>query len=981
MPVRIIYCFTLIIWVICQPLTSAAQKEGNIWYFGDYAGLDFNTLPPKLLLDGKLKTREGVATVSDANGKLLFYTEGTMIWDASHNVMPNGYGLMGNYTASQSAIAVPYPGHPGQYYVFTSAEGTGMRSSLVDMSLHNGLGDIVPTAKNISLIPDYLSTEKVMATKHCNNTDFWVISHSKGDNKFYVWPLTAAGLGTPQFYNIGQIIKDDTGWETIGCLKVSPDGQWLTHVKGNTATSTTSTTEIFKFDNQTGAITGPVAALTGLNQGYGMEYAPGGKLIYVTATNGRDLYQYDLTATDINASRVLISHSPTINYGSLQLAPDGQIYVAGEAGYDRPADGISIIHNPDVPGLACNFQENALSVRPSGAKLGLPTLMSSYVYDANSFTVKDTCLNAVTQFTPNSTANIITISWDFGDGQTSTATQPTHTYALAGTYTVTLKTTGPCHNNTVSRVIHILQPDLRSETVSLCNNNSYKLPDGRVVQTAGVYTSNLKNKAGCDSIITTTITLNQPYSIDVDTSVCSNIVFKLPDGRQVNTSGDYTSKFTTRFGCDSTIHTHLTVLKAYAIAETQQLCNGAYYTLPDGRPVNTTGVYTSSLRTTAGCDSIITTTILANQSYNVSVDTGICKNASILLPDGKLVTAAGDYTTVLTSQYGCDSIILTHVVDYPDYHINKTASICNGDSYLLPDGRRVAVSGIYTSNLQTQRHCDSIIITTLTVWDTYAVTEDKIHCPGTPYRLPDNKVVTQAGTYISRLQSVHGCDSIITTVLTDAPAYQFNDTQEICNGASVRLQDGTMVTQAGDYTVRYTTWLGCDSVFHTKVNVKYAPVINLGPDTCLFDNKPIVFSPGTGFDSYLWQDGSTRAVFTAYQAGRYEVTVKNKCGSSTSWVTVTECSPELFLPNAFSPNGDGKNDIFRILNYHGQQLMEFSIYNRWGECIFQTTDPKRGWNGTFHGQLQPVGSYVYQVRYRNMLGQEMQLKGTVALLL
>lgn len=773
MPVRIIYCLTLMISALCLPFVSTAQKEGNIWYFGDYAGLDFNTLPPKLLTDGQLATREGVATVADANGKLLFYTEGTKIWDASHSIMPNGYGLQGNYTASQSAIAVPFPGHAGQYYVFTAAEGTGMRASRVDMSLHGGLGDIEPAYKNVSLIPDHLSTEKVMATKHCNNTDFWIISHSKGDNNFYVWPLTAAGLGTPQLYPVGQIIINDGGWETIGCLKVSPDGQWLTHVKGNTSTSTTSTTEIFRFNNQTGAITGPVAALTGLNQGYGMEYAPGGKFIYVTATNSGELFQYDLTAPDINASRVLISASPAINYGSLQLAPDGQIYVAGEAGYDKPASAVSIIHNPDAPGAACNFQESALSVLPKGAKLGLPTLMSNYVYDAGSFTVKDTCLQAVTQFRPNSTANITSITWDFGDGHTSTAVQPAHTYAAAGAYTVTMKTTNACHNNTATRVIHIAGPDLRSEQISLCNNNAYTLPDGRTVTSAGTYISKLKNRNGCDSIITTT----------------------------------------------------------------------------------------------------------------------------------------------------------------------------------------------------------------LTIWDNYAVTETKNICPGAAYQLPDGRTITQPGTYTSRLQSVHGCDSVITTIRTDAPVDQFHDTKEICDGEAYRLQDGTVVTQAGDYTVRYTSVSGCDSTFHTKLLVRYPPAIELGPDTCLFDNKPVVLSPGAGFDSYRWQDGSAKSSFTVYQAGRYQVQVKNRCGVAVDAINVLECSSEIFLPNAFTPNGDGKNDIFRIVNYHGRQLIDFSIYNRWGECIFLTTDAKQGWNGTYHGQLQPAGTYVYKVRYRNTQGQEKLLKGTVTLLL
>ena len=86
------------------PLLLSAQKRTNIWYFGRNAGLDFSTGSPKFITDGQIYTSEGVASICDQNGNLLFYTEGTQIWNKNHAVMPNGSGLFGNISSSQSAI-------------------------------------------------------------------------------------------------------------------------------------------------------------------------------------------------------------------------------------------------------------------------------------------------------------------------------------------------------------------------------------------------------------------------------------------------------------------------------------------------------------------------------------------------------------------------------------------------------------------------------------------------------------------------------------------------------------------------------------------------------------------------------------------------------------------------------------------------------------------------------------------------------------
>src|SRR5688572_15417510 len=96
-----------------------AQKEGNIWYFGDRAGVDFNSGSPKALTNGMLITAEGCATICDVNGKLLFYTDGISVWNRKHKKMPNGFDLKGDPSSTQSGIIVPYPNDTTKYYVFT----------------------------------------------------------------------------------------------------------------------------------------------------------------------------------------------------------------------------------------------------------------------------------------------------------------------------------------------------------------------------------------------------------------------------------------------------------------------------------------------------------------------------------------------------------------------------------------------------------------------------------------------------------------------------------------------------------------------------------------------------------------------------------------------------------------------------------------------------------------------------------------------
>ncbi len=89
---------------------------------------------------------------------------------------------------------------------------------------------------------------------------------------------------------------------------------------------------------------------------------------------------------------------------------------------------------------------------------------------------------------------------------------------------------------------------------------------------------------------------------------------------------------------------------------------------------------------------------------------------------------------------------------------------------------------------------------------------------------------------------------------------------------------------------------------------------------------------------------------------------------------------ELLIPNAFSPNNDGQNDVFKICNITNEKLIDFKVFNRWGTILFRTTDPKQGWDGFSKGQLQPVGVYGYVIRIGYPDGYVETYKGTVTLI-
>ena len=248
-------------------------------------------------------------------------------------------------------------------------------------------------------------------------------------------------------------------------------------------------------------------------------------------------------------------------------------------------------------------------------------------------------------------------------------------------------------NSNVVKIISTSSPSYINMQAKICLGASYVLPSGKIVTAPGIYNDTLKYTAGCDSVITNII-LNvlAPKHINSNASICSGQSYILPSGRSVNTSGVYNDTLKYKTGCDSVIaNITLTISTPKHIDTNASICSGQSYILPSGKSVNASGVYIDTLKYKAGCDSIINSVSL-NLLTPKLVDTSasICFGQSYILPSGKNLNVSGVYRDTLRYKAGCDSLItkLNLIVNsLSSVYVQDT--ICAGQSFTLPSGRDV----------------------------------------------------------------------------------------------------------------------------------------------------------------------------------------------------------------------------------------------------------------------------------------------------
>lgn len=223
-----------------------------------------------------------------------------------------------------------------------------------------------------------------------------------------------------------------------------------------------------------------------------------------------------------------------------------------------------------------------------------------------------------------------------------------------------------------------------SATAAICQGDSILLGGG-FQTTAGMYVDTLVNAAGCDSILTTTLSVNQGSTNNATASICDGDSIFLGGGFQT-TAGTYTDVLQNSIGCDSVVITTLTIAPSYNNTATASICDGDSILLA-GAFQTTAGVYTDVFPTAQGCDSIIVTTLSVSPSYNENVAAGICTGDSIFLA-GAFQTTPGTYTDLFTTANGCDSIVIT------------TLSVGTPDTTVLLSGQTLTASAVAPTTYQ-----------------------------------------------------------------------------------------------------------------------------------------------------------------------------------------------------------------------------------------------------------------------------------------
>jgi gliding motility-associated-like protein len=187
------------------------------------------------------------------------------------------------------------------------------------------------------------------------------------------------------------------------------------------------------------------------------------------------------------------------------------------------------------------------------------------------------------------------------------------------------------------------------------------------------------------------------------------------------------------------------------------------------------------------------------------------------------------------------------------------------------------------------------------------------------------------------------------------------------------------VTTPGLYNV-LVNLNGCINKDTVKVNYLYKPIFSLGNDTAICKGQSITLRPNLSNVLYTWQNGSTAPDYTIYEPGTYRLTASNKCGSASDTIIVSRGICQLYMPNAFTPNRDGLNDVFKVKDPSFIKTFEMTIFNRYGQMIYKTTNPNVGWDGTFKNKDQPGDIYVWQINLTNLDDERIYAKGTVMLL-
>ncbi len=427
------------------------------------------------------------------------------------------------------------------------------------------------------------------------------------------------------------------------------------------------------------------------------------------------------------------------------------------------------------------------------------------------------CAGSCINFSDNSTNSPTSWNWSFPGSSlpTSTDQNPSNVcYAAAGNYTVTLQACNAsgCDNTTMNITVGTM-PSVTANDASVCTGTSATLTATPSIS-GGTY---LWSPGGeTTQNITVSPGSSTTYSVEYTVNGCTST----PAVSTVTVTPAPTVSVNNQTIC---------VGQSTTLTATPSAGGGTYFWTPGGQTsasISVTPGSTASWQveySLNGCSDTQSGTVTVNPTYSQSENISVCGYSAITYPDGffETVSANTSHTSMLTSTAGCDSIIVTNVTVFPIYSLSENVDVCNGTTYTFPDGssQTITANTSYTSNLTSNNGCDSTIVTNVSMVSNYTTSETVEICSGDNYTYPDGTVssnITSNESHVSSLFSSGGCDSTVTTFINVNPMPDNNTS----------VTDNIITADQNGATYQ---WLDCNNGF-TQITGEtaqsYAPTAN-----------------------------------------------------------------------------------------------------------------------------------------------------------
>ncbi len=522
---------------------------------------------------------------------------------------------------------------------------------------------------------------------------------------------------------------------------------------------------------------------------------------------------------------------------------------------------------------------------------------------------------------------------------------------------------------------------------------------GKTYYDTGIYQYKTQTIAGCDSTIILNLKINKSDNTALSQSACDSYTW---NGNTYTQSGTYTYQTINSEGCDSIVSLQLIITDHIERSDTINICEGDSIEI-FGNWVSEEGEITETFTSAAGCDSIMTYKIMIDELPEGGIAAKICEGDSIFLYQ-HWYSQAGSYTVKKANTAGCDSLMNINITMLPVKTSRDTISVCRGDT-LMPEGMIIAKDVDIQRLLTSAESCDSIVNIHVSMLEP-ALTQREIKlCPGDSILIGGNWIKTDAmieehftatnscdSTSISKISLIPepedpeyeiDCDKREVNVMIDAS----EDWQILWDNGSVNSE--TTYKDTKEARVVLSSIPGCSRSFTMSLpQIPDLSLIKLPSDTSVARNIQVNLS--LDLDTSEWQlqwypagvvdcPTCSSVIITATESTDMilQLTHESGCIYEVNFRIELE-EGEIYVPNIFTPDGDGKNDLWKVKIPSDLYMLSCQIFDRWGEMVYRANAGEPiSWDGTFRGKKTQTGVYVYVIEYKNADGESRTIKGDV----